>query len=364
MFEFIDKVVYINPKHRTVENQEVQFELSKYIPIDKIVRFEPISTRSKILECLGSHVGILGLAITNSWKNFLVVTDNVKWHKFDIGYELLRKMTESEYQVIALGKDTGYLVDRIYYGVLLFYYKQSLIDLANTGNQKKYTVDVCQKYLKGVDNWRLVIPHMIIKTPPVPFDFVEKAVYINLKHRTDRNEKIYYELTRHIPTDKILRFEALKNEFGAIGCTDSHIAVLEMAIANGWDSCLIIEDDGIWRDFNAGYRILEELATYDYDVIMLSSLYSRYSSEYRIRRGVTSVGYLIRNHYFTTLLENFKDSRRLLQESRDIQVHALDKHWEHLQYKDNWYCIRPPLMIQGPSFSDIYNSFIDRTNLY
>ncbi len=73
---------------------------------------------------------------------------------------------------------------------------------------------------------------------------ISKIVYINLDHRTDRNMEMLEQFEKlKIPKDKILRFSAIKHDNGSIGCTQSHIAVLEMAIREKWENVLILEDD-------------------------------------------------------------------------------------------------------------------------
>ncbi len=63
--------------------------------------------------------------------------------------------------------------------------------------------------------------------------FVDKVVYINLAKRTDRRESIEFQLKKvGVPPEKIIRFEAIENENGTLGCTLSHISVMEMAEKN------------------------------------------------------------------------------------------------------------------------------------
>jgi glycosyl transferase family 25 len=42
------------------------------------------------------------------------------------------------------------------------------------------------------------------------FETVEKVVYINLAHRTDRRAQIEEELRKVFPDEKIVRFEAVR----------------------------------------------------------------------------------------------------------------------------------------------------------
>jgi len=194
----------------------------------------------------------------------------------------------------------------------------------------------------------------------MPFDFVDTVVYINLKHRTDRNKEVYAELIKYIPLQKIVRFDAIKHKIGLLGCVQSHIAVLEMAILNGWNNCLIVEDDAMWKDFEKGYELIENLVKTDYDVVTLGNTYTRHKN-FRLIYGQTTTAYLIKNHYYATLLNNFKESMNKFQATQSTVEFALDKHWHKLINVDKWYCVHPPLIVQRPSFSDILMHHADYT---
>ena len=109
--------------------------------------------------------------------------------------------------------------------------------------------------------------------PESKFRFVEHVVYINLDHRTDRLEQVTAELAPYFPPEKVTRFSAIQLDRGALGCTLSHIAVLELAKAKGWKNVLVLEDDAMWKaeQFEEAYATLDRLASNPYDAIMLSS---------------------------------------------------------------------------------------------
>ena len=70
---------------------------------------------------------------------------------------------------------------------------------------------------------------------------IKNAFYINLEHRTDRKQHVETQLiTIGIPAK---RFNAIKMENGAIGCSMSHLKILTEALNNNLDHVLIIEDD-------------------------------------------------------------------------------------------------------------------------
>jgi glycosyl transferase family 25 len=191
------------------------------------------------------------------------------------------------------------------------------------------------------------------------FDFVEKVVYINLEHRTDRKEQIESELQKYFPVEKIERFHAIKHSRGAIGCTMSHIAVLEMAIENNWKNCLILEDDAVWSNFSTSYPILEKLSKNSFDVITLGIAHAKYTPEFKLLSGQTATAYLVQQNYYKTLLGNFKEGLEQFLKTGNYPTYALDQYWKKPQAKDNWYCVIPSLMVQKPSFSDIERKHTD-----
>lgn len=194
------------------------------------------------------------------------------------------------------------------------------------------------------------------------FGFVDHVVYINLDHRTDRWEQIIAELAPYFPPEKVTRFSAIRHDNGALGCTLSHIAVLEMAKAVGWKNVLVLEDDAMWKteQFEEAYATLERLAVNSYDVIMLSSTCARwYIGSLKLITAQTASAYLVNSAYYDTLLTNFRESRDLFEVSNDGPKHAHDQYWKRLQSKDNWFVVIPSLMQQRPGYSDIERKVVD-----
>jgi len=190
------------------------------------------------------------------------------------------------------------------------------------------------------------------------FEFVEQVVYINLEHRTDRKQQIESELLKYFPVEKVHRFNAVLEPNGGIGCTKSHIKVLEMAIENGWKNCLIVEDDAVWSDnFYIGHSLLEKLVNANSDVITLGITHASYTQQHKLMCGQTATAYLVNQHYYPKLLENFKEGLENFLKTGNYGVYALDQYWKRLQMTDNWGCVIPSIMVQKPSFSDIEKRF-------
>lgn len=198
------------------------------------------------------------------------------------------------------------------------------------------------------------------------FEFISKVVYINLEDRLDRKKHIEGQLSKYINTDKICRFNAVKNIRGAIGCGLSHIAVLEMAIAENWDNVFIAEDDLTWTaDFTSGYNILENLIREEYDVIVLGgSFVKSYKDSFKLISCNCALAYIVNNSYYQKLLDCFKKGVYQLTRSYNQSRYAIDQVWKPLQRHDNWYVIKPNMCVQLPSYSNIENDFKDYTRYF
>lgn len=104
------------------------------------------------------------------------------------------------------------------------------------------------------------------KTDTGFWDCIDAVLVVNLKHRTDRWERIHAILRRHLPQEKIVRVDAVYGKqlpgfgeppwftartseqvagvrAGAAGCCLSHRKAIEMARAVGYQRILLMEDD-------------------------------------------------------------------------------------------------------------------------
>jgi glycosyl transferase family 25 len=198
------------------------------------------------------------------------------------------------------------------------------------------------------------------------FDFVTKAVYINLEDRVDRKEHAEQQLLKYIDSSKIFRFNAIRNAKGAVGCGLSHIAVLEMAIAEKWDNVFIAEDDILWtNEFQHGHDILESLIRRDYDVIVLGGTFIKsYKNSFKLISCNCALAYIVNKSYFQPLLQCFKDGIVELIKTDNQSKYAIDQAWKPLQRSDNWYIIKPNMCMQLPSYSNIENTFKDYTSYF
>ena len=190
--------------------------------------------------------------------------------------------------------------------------------------------------------------------------------YINLRCRPDRDILCREEL-KSIGITEPKRYNAFKTKDGAIGCFMSHISILQEAKDNKYPYILICEDDVVFKDHYKMLEKIDNLKNDDWDVLLLGgNMFSPYSihsdDAYRIHKCFTSTAYIVREHYYDTLINTWQpDLQKLVQTSN--RDYALDVSWFPLQQRDKWLLIRPLQVYQRPGISDIENRITDYRHL-
>lgn len=198
---------------------------------------------------------------------------------------------------------------------------------------------------------------------------IKHALYINLESRKDRKQHVESEL------EKIgvsaTRFNAVKITNGALGCSLSHLKCLEIAKTNNWEHVLIVEDDILFLNpsvfinhFNIFLKKHKE-----WDVVLIGGNnippYKTIDNTcVKVTKCQTTTGYLVKNHYYDKLIDNFRNGINLLLKNPDKRIlYAIDKYWFQLQEKDSWYLIIPLTVSQKEGYSDIENKLTNYTSL-
>ena len=231
MWEFVDKVVYINLDHREDRRQIMQklFDEGK-IPPEKIERFSAIRHKVGIIGCAQGHIAILKMAKANNWKRVLILEDDLKWINFEENYKKLEDLVSNPFDVCMLGGfyiDTNppkiiasfctnaYIVSSHYYDTLLNNFEYGLSQKLNkpksilrfeTSSKKEndynrlvdadniHNVDVYWMKLQQKDNWVGIIEPMIEQT--VSFS----DIYGKMLDRKDQDNNailMYGKLMQH-----------------------------------------------------------------------------------------------------------------------------------------------------------------------
>jgi len=194
-------------------------------------------------------------------------------------------------------------------------------------------------------------------------EHIHKVMYINLNHRTDKRSEMEAELSRFGISGE--RFPAILHNPRIVGCSMSHLAVLERAKREGWENVLILEDDFMFvvtkEAFEQELRAFFDLHI-PYDVLMIS--YNlRNSAPYNsaVCRALdiqTTSGYIVHNRFYDTLIQNFKEGLAQLIPTGEHWNYAIDQYWKRLQPVSEWFCMNLRIGRQRPGFSDISEVFV------
>jgi glycosyl transferase family 25 len=171
MWEFVEKIIYINLDHREDRRKIMtKFFEDSQIPLEKVERFAAIKRSRGALGCLESHTEVLRMAKQNKWKNVLILEDDLEWLG---GYERLEELTKlPNWDVIMLvgwyakydfpritdAYNAGaYLVNEKYYDTFLqnreYGLKKTRMRIGFDFNSSKYDADCYWTLLQQTDNW-------------------------------------------------------------------------------------------------------------------------------------------------------------------------------------------------------------------
>jgi hypothetical protein len=199
---------------------------------------------------------------------------------------------------------------------------------------------------------------------------IDGIVYINLAHRHDRKTHILSELEKIRPiTDNVHRIDAVLEPLcGHLGCGKSHVKALEFAIEQNWSSVLIVEDDLKLNEDPASLsKKLTEVYDISWDVVLLGLGHHNIAPTThpylsKVLSSTCAHGYLVRRHYYPTLLENFRTA--VTKMTTELQTHteickkekkpvtklnycsAIDQEWFRLQARDTFYVFTPQIGVQ------------------
>ena len=190
---------------------------------------------------------------------------------------------------------------------------------------------------------------------------LKNAFYINLAHRTDRKAHVERELTEL--GWEFTRFNAVRLPNNpALGCTLSHLKILEHAKESGLDYVVIVEDDICFTNKPMFLEKLGNVLTSGkhFDVCVLSGNllppYKQFIPDCAIQvsHSQTTTGYIVKKHYYDKLIDNIKTGANLLlRNPLNKGQFAIDMYWLRLQKKDTWIIVVPLSVTQIESYSDI-----------
>ena len=191
---------------------------------------------------------------------------------------------------------------------------------------------------------------------------MDHVLYINLNHRVDRKEHVERQLS--LLGIKGTRMPAILHKNGAIGCIMSHIKCIEHAMLNQWETVCIMEDDIMFTNIDVFKKSLMHVLPTTWDVILLGTNmappFEQIDEHHaRVFNAQTTTGYIVKQHYYETLLNNFKESLERFSKFPIKSLYAIDIYWKQLQKRDQWYVLTPLTIIQLPGYSDIEHAYLD-----
>ena len=202
-------------------------------------------------------------------------------------------------------------------------------------------------------------------------ELFKHTLFINLASRTDRLQHVQQELKKmNIDAERI---NAIKMAEGAIGCTLSHIRCLELAKERQYPHVFIVEDD---ITFLQPELLSENLKKFEsntelksWDVLIIGGNncppYTKIN-DYCIHafNNQTTTGYIVKSHYYDTLIQNFKESAQMLMRNpHNKREYALDMYWKRLQQTGIWLMIVPATVTQYQDYSDIEKRVVNYDHL-
>ena len=197
---------------------------------------------------------------------------------------------------------------------------------------------------------------------------INHMYYINLDKRVDRRS--HFENQMKLLNWHATRFPAIENKNGALGCSLSHLQLLEHAKCMNYEHILIMEDDIMFLNPTIFLQQLEAFlcSDIDFDVLLIAGNntgpYTPVNNNtnntntntnicVKVTHCQTTTGYLVKNAYFDTLIENIREGISGMTQTRNLSKYAIDQHWGKLQEKDKWFLLTPLTVTQKPDYSDI-----------
>jgi GR25 family glycosyltransferase involved in LPS biosynthesis len=202
-------------------------------------------------------------------------------------------------------------------------------------------------------------------------ELFKHTLYINLESRPDRLKHVTEELKKmNIEAERI---NAIKMADGAIGCTLSHIRCLELAKERQYPYVFIMEDDITFLNPNllnenlVKFQENPELKNWDVLIIGGNNCppYMKITDYcIRVANNQTTTGYIVKSHYYETLIQNFKESaQKLMRNPNNKREYALDMYWKRLQQTGIWLMIIPATVTQYQDYSDIEKRVVNYNHL-
>jgi len=195
-----------------------------------------------------------------------------------------------------------------------------------------------------------------------------EGLYINLddcKHRKIRIERQISKLGWAVK-----RFSAVRRDFGAIGCTLSHIKCLEKLYELGTPYVCILEDDATFKNISLAKRIVSKIinGTFPlaFDVLLLGTAFAKgvktsQENFLQIKSSQSTTGYIVRRDFIPVMLENYKEGLEMLVKTHKKKMYSIDKYWKKLYNVYTFIAHKSPICYQFEDFSQTANKYVHKS---
>jgi len=198
-------------------------------------------------------------------------------------------------------------------------------------------------------------------------NYIDKIYYINLEHRKDRKEHIENQIKKIIDPKLSIttRFNAIANKNGCIGCSKSHLAVIEECIQNNYNNVLIFEDDFEFIIDKSEFK--NYLDTFfkkeiDYDILLLGvngPSFANKTDFFKVTNSLTTSGFIINNRVFNQFRDICKESISGLEQKKSGVIYCIDDLWKQIQRNGNVYTFPKRVGKQRADYSDIIKKHVN-----
>ena len=211
-------------------------------------------------------------------------------------------------------------------------------------------------------------------------NYFDKFLIINLEKDKKRLDDTISQLLEYgVSMDKIVRIDAIYERWnGHLGCGKSHFKALEYAINNNLENVVILEDDfNITSDVNTVNKLIttfisniQEWDVLDFTPCNATKEDTDIDNISRLKSGTCATGYAVNKKFYDILLNNRKESVKLLEKQTHDYVEkckkennckrlvyadriAIDQYHNRLQKEYNWYAFKNNIANQRGDTSTI-----------
>jgi len=195
---------------------------------------------------------------------------------------------------------------------------------------------------------------------------IDMIYILNLEERRDRLIEVLGELCRiGAPLDRVYHHKAKKDgdvRSAYLGATRNHLDVMDHMMTEGFETCLILEDDIVFtNDIKRHQKDLKMFLErgYDYDICFLAA--SRYHTREEhddlliLSRQVctTSSAYLLNSKTLKKVHDCVKEGYDQLMRTGDSNAYCIDRYWAKLQPDNKTFIFRHKMCYQRPNYSNL-----------